>query len=94
MFIKIRFIFLILPFVFASMPFQSCASLEEFVNIRDVFKGNTQRDSQNYTLEEKSEYRKHNYLLKVKQKEEEKEILKRLEQDKKKKSSKKKWQHK
>lgn len=48
-----------------------------------MFKGNTQRDPQNYSLENKSEYRKHNYLLKIKQKEDDKEILKRLEQDKK-----------
>lgn len=67
------------------LPLQNCASVQEFVKIQDVFKGNTQRDPQNYSLEDKSEYRKHNYLLKLKQKEDEKEILKRLEKEKKKK---------
>ena len=76
MLIKIRFIFLILSL--ATILFQGCASLQETVRIQDVFRGNTQRDPQNYTLEDKSEYRKHNYLLKVKQKENDKEILKRL----------------
>lgn len=57
----------------------SCADFQPFQALAGLFKGNTQRDYQSYSLDERTAYRKQRQLEKVLRESEEKEILDNLD---------------
>ncbi|MBF0103789.1 MAG: hypothetical protein HQM16_00550 [Deltaproteobacteria bacterium] len=71
----------VLATLILSLGVQNCAVLSPAVEfIGSGFKGNTQRDPQNYTLEEKRAYKRHRNQKKLEAKQQEQEIIKRMEE--------------
>lgn len=73
---------LLVATLFFALFLGSCAGLQDsFAAVSSAFRGNTKRNPQNYTLQDKLRYKKYLQLQKDKERDLNREVVKRLKQD-------------